>query len=188
MFRSQVLRDVIEIHPRCLSKDWKHKFLQTLQKEKNRTVNARRGAILNVQDVINYGTPKTFNGKIFTEMEYKAICFIPVVGEVYSGTITLVLPLGLLIEAEGLVKVLIQPINMPIGYKFDTNRKVFSNGIHSFGVDDNVSFKILSYRHKPGKIDCVGTIKDVSQSKPDEVSEPVGPDEPVEPDDRFLDF
>ena len=181
MFCTQTLKDTLEIHPKFLCRDWKNLFFQALQKEKNRTVNSQRGAILRIDQILNYGIPKSKNGRLFTNVEYTAISFIPAVNEVYHGPITLVLPLGLLIEAEGLIKVLIQPINMPSGYKFDPNRKVFTNGISSFGVDDTVTFRICSYRYKPKKIDCMGSIKDTLQNIV------VDEKEFIEPSDLFTD-
>jgi DNA-directed RNA polymerase subunit E'/Rpb7 len=181
MFSSQVRKDLIHIHPRDLCKDIKQKILEALRKSKNRTITPQQGVILNVYDIISYGTPMVKNSSIISYVEYQASLFFPSVGEVYTGCVTLVLPVGLLLEEEGLVKVLIQPLNMPPGYKFDGTRKVFSNGIHSFGIGSSVRFKITNFRYKPEELSCIGSIKDIIQTPPECI------DEIIEPEDPFND-
>jgi DNA-directed RNA polymerase subunit E'/Rpb7 len=187
MFSLKSFKYRFEVHPRCLSVDWKRRFLETLRKDRDRTITQASGVTLEVQDFESVDSPVVHNGKIFVTCVYNAIAFSPSIGELYSGKITLVLPLGILIESEGLVKVLIQPINMPSGYKFDSSRKVFSNGLHSYKAEDIVTFRVMNIKYKVGEINCIGSLKDIpveSENGDDNEDE----SEIIEPCDDFIDY
>lgn len=182
MFTLKNFKHKFEVHPRCLSKDWEQRFLETLQKEKNRTVVPIIGAILEVKKINSVDPPKVHNGKIIVSCNYQAIAFSPSMGEIYSGRITLILPLGILVEAEGMVKVMIQPAQMLSGYKFDVIRKVFSNGIHSYQVGDKISFRLINLKYKSDEINCIGSLKDVKEVLEDDM------ETIIEPSDEFVDY
>ena len=168
-----------EVHPKSLSSEWEYNFLTTLKKIKNRTITQSKGVILEVLNFESVKSPIVVNGKIFVDCVFQSLAFTPVIGEIYSGVITLVLPLGVLIETEGLVKVLIQPVNMNVGYKFESARKVFTNGIHSYSCGDKVLFKISNIKYKSTEINCIGSFKDIKIVSEEE--------EIVEPSDEFID-
>lgn len=183
MFSLKTFKYKFEVHPRCLSKDWEKLFLETLQKEKNRTVAPSIGAILEVQKIHSVDPPRVHNGKITVSCVYQAIAFSPSLGEIYSGIITLILPLGILVESEGLVKVMIQPAQMLPGYKFDTTRKIFGNGIHSYQAGDKITFRLTNLKYKVSEINCIGSLKDVKEVCEEELSE----ERIIEPPDEFID-
>ena len=168
MFSSSVLTHKFEVHPRNLSKEYKKRILETLEKEKNRTVSSTSGAISRVEKILQYGDIVSKNSKHFITCQFSALVFFPSIEEVYKGEITMNLPIGILIESERLVKVLIQPSNIPEGYKFDNMRKVFSNGIHSWLVGDVISFKVLNIKYKDNEINCIGSLKDVKVDDSDD--------------------
>jgi DNA-directed RNA polymerase subunit E'/Rpb7 len=182
MFSLQTFKSVFIIPPRCLSKEWKEKFLEIVQKEKNRTVSQSNGAILEVKEVSAYELPKMQDGKIIAPIVYGAFAFNPAVGAVHTGDISLILPLGILVEAEGLVKIMIQPANLPAGYKYDGARKVFTNGVHSYTVGDSIRFRITNIKYKPGEINCIGSAKDLPATEPELDDLAV-----IEPPDEFID-
>ena len=146
-------------------------------------MNQTNGALLEIQDITKVEPPRVSDGKILATVIYTAVAFMPASGEVYTGRISLILPLGILIEAEGLVKVMIQPANMTAGYKFDPARKVFSNGVHSYAADDEIRFRITNIKYKPGEINCIGSTKDIAPVvEEDEIVQ-----EAIEPPDDFVD-
>lgn len=157
MFQTRTFRDKIEFEPRALSSEWKDNLLQSLKRLKEKSISPSQGVILSVVKINHVDPPKVNNGKIIGLVEYEAISFFPSIGEVYEGVISMVLPLGLVIEAD-MIRILIQPNNLPSGYKFDASRKVFTNGIHSYGLNLSVFFKILNIQYKPDKLNCIGAI------------------------------
>ena len=164
MFSPHIFSTTLEIHPSCLSKEWRTKFLDELKKKSDRSVDPQKGVILSVEKILDYGCPKAENGKIITKVQFMADSFVPIVeGEVYRGIITLVFQLGLVIEAEGMVKVVIQPNRMPPGYTYDKARNVFTNGMHTYRIGDEISFRIVTFRYQKGEVLCHGSIKDLKE-------------------------
>lgn len=184
MFELKTFKSTISIHPRCLCREWKAKFLEALRKEKERTVTQSSGAILEIQKITEVESPEINDSKIQVTVTYTAVAFSPAIGEVYMGRISLILPLGILIEAEGLVKVMILPTNMTTGYKFDPSRKVFSNGVHSYAAEDEIRFRITNIKYKPGEINCIGSIKDLPFLSVPETDDLVV----IEPPDDFVEY
>lgn len=179
MFSSHVFMNSFVIPPNCLSKEWKRKFLEIVKKEKNRTVSQINGAVLEVDELLKCQPPKLEDGTIVATIVYRALAFHPSIGAVYNGTISLILPLGIIIESEGIVKIVIQPINLPSGYRYDSARKVFTNGIHSYAVGDVVRFQVMTIKYKPKEINCIGSMKNISHGEDEDL--PV-----IEPPDEFV--
>ncbi len=180
MFSSHIFMNTFVIPPNCLSKEWKRKFLEIVKKTKTRTVSQVNGAILEVEDLVKCEYPKLEDGMVQASIIYRAIAFNPSIGAVYNGAISLILPLGIIIESEGLVKIVVQPINLPTGYKYDSARKVFTNGIHSYSVGDIVRFQIVTVKYKTNEINCIGSMKNISREEDENL--PV-----IEPPDEFID-
>lgn len=189
MFTQSILREKIEIEPVSLCREWKTRFFESLRRQKERTIAPGKGAILSIVKLLKVESPVVQNSKLFCTIEFEALNFVPANGSVFKAEITMVIPLGLVIEAEGLIRVLIQPANMPNGYKFDSARKVFSNGIHSFGNHDVVRFLILNTQYKADKINCIGSLKDVQQVEKVDVHESTKEmeEDVLEPPDTFDD-
>lgn len=187
MFTLRSFKTQFSVPPSALSNQWKTQFLSCLSRQKNRTVTQSEGVVLEVRRILSLQPPKIVNGLICVTCSYEAVAFCPSVGELYKGKITMILPLGILIEAEGLVKVLIQLPNMPPGYKFDSARKVFANGIHSYSVGDTITFRVVNLKYKPDEINCIGSVKDIPiSSRMEERKDDDGEyDEIIEPPDEF---
>lgn len=185
MFQIRTLTEKVEIPFRCLCKNWKDEFFNILRQKKDRTVDPREGAILKVDRLISSSNPIVHNSKMFSEIKYDAISFKPSIGELYSGEITIITQLGLLVEAEGLVKVMIQPRNMPEGYKFDPVKKIFSNGIQSYSNGMIITFKIVGLMYKPTVIQCIGTVIGITQTSMKEKNEVIEEDTILEPVEEF---
>lgn len=186
MFRSTRLRDTIVVNPDTLTREYQKHFLTLLQRQKERVVHPQVGAILKVEKLTKIDSPVAVNRRLLVKLEFEALVCKPEIGKVYQGKISMVIPLGLVIEAEGLVRVLIQPANMPVGYKFDPARKVFTNGIHSFNLQDRIRFRIVNVQYKPAQINCIGSLKDlppVENLAP--TKKVVLEEEILEPPDRF---
>ncbi len=168
MFSLRLMKETIEVDPKSLCREWRKKFLDTLRRQKERMITPGVGAILFVEKLVRVEPPRAENSKLFATVEFEALNFFPSIGEIYTGEVTMVIPLGLVIEAENMVRVLIQPANMPAGYKFDNSRKVFTNGVHSFTNQDVVRFRISNVQYKPAQINCIGSLKDVPQLEKEE--------------------
>ena len=182
MFQSRPLKDKIVIDPRHLSCEWEMRLLETVKKKKEKTLSPACGVISSVTRIIHVDPPKSINGKIIANVEFEAVSFFPSNGEIYPGTITMVLPLGLMIESD-MVRILIQPANIPAGYKFDSARKVFTNGIHSYNVGEKVNFKILNVQYKQDRLNCIGGLLGVQQKEEESKSpQKVAPKENKEQD------
>jgi len=170
MFSLHSFKDKFEIHPRYLSKDWKDNILNLVKTKKNRTISNLTGAILDVVDVVVDKYLDSFNSKTFANVKYDALSFIPDTNKEYTGVISMILPFGILIESEGLVKIMIQPSNMPEEYKFNRENKTFENGKKCYSKGDKIRFKIMSTKYKTGEINCIGSMKDIEEYKePEEV-------------------
>lgn len=171
MFSLREFKHRFEVPARSLCRDWKAKFLTSLKNEKDRTVNSKTGVILSVKEFKKIHPPVMHNGKIIVDCIFTGISFLPEIQQIYQGTITLILPLGILIEVDGMVKVLIQSTNLPSGYKFIPIRKVFGNETHTYQVGDKIHFKILNIRYKPGEVNCIGSLKDIPLTQVEENEE-----------------
>lgn len=168
MFSIHQFKDKFEIPPSCLSSKCKQEIEKIVKNIKNRTVSMETGAILEVLEVEPDSKLRIVDSKIYTNVSYKCLSFMPVIDTVvYSGVITLIWSKAIMIEAEGLVKVVIQPLNMPSGFKFDAGSKTFSNSEtgESYATGDTIFFKIKKYNiGETQNINCIGSIKDINET------------------------
>ena len=176
MFTERTFNNKIHINPQHLSKNWSEHFFNTLQKTFGKTVSKDNGAILKVVKLTKVQPPEVINGNIEAMCTYTAFACKPSVGDICNGIITIVRPQGILIESNELVRVLIQPNNIPSGYSFDPVKKVFQNGIHSYAVGDKVKFKILNIKYLPNQINCIGSIKDIIVETEKDIIDETGDD------------
>lgn len=162
MFSERSFESKIEVAPCHLSKNWKENFLQILKKTMEKKISKEFGAILSVKKLTGVKLPEVSNEKTEVVCKYIATSFNPTIDEIYTGVITIVRPQGILVENSELIRVLIQPNNIPSDYKFDPIKKVFQNSIHSYGVGDKIKFKILNIKYRPNEINCIGSIKNIT--------------------------
>jgi DNA-directed RNA polymerase subunit E'/Rpb7 len=179
MFSLHTHCDTIELKCSSLHRNWRVELLKNLKRLKNRTVSIEDGAILSVEKILSTNDPVCKHGKTLCRVTYDALSFIPFIGEVYYGYITLIIQLGLIIESQKMVKVLIRHNKIPPGYKFIDSNKTFSNGVHSYAVGDQVKFKVVNLQYKPMEINCIASLE---QDLTIEVIDTI-----IEPEDTFVD-
>ncbi len=81
----------------------------------------------------------------------------PEVGKVYEGVVCMILQLGLFIEVEGKMKILVQTVNLN-GYKFDKITNTFKKNDKSIKQKDKVKVQLTMERYEKQSFSCVGKL------------------------------
>jgi DNA-directed RNA polymerase subunit E'/Rpb7 len=183
LFQAVLLMDKIEVLPKSLNRKWREEFENTLKLKKNRTVDPNRGVILNVVKLVDSQLPVVKNQKIVVNCTYQANIFRPLINQVYEGTISMIAPIGILIEEAGLTRVIIKATGGKINdYVLDRSKGVFTNHMYTYRVGNRIQFQVQNVRYCPEEVLVTATLFEKPFSTREEKDEYVV----MEPEDVFI--
>lgn len=170
------IREIISISPKDLQPDWKNRLLTTIQTIREKKVHHEFGIINKVIKIINVfqAAISRTSPSILCDVSYQAEIFNVQEGDVLSAKITRILQMGILIEYDNIMKVLIQPTGMPDRFKIDRDKKSFTDGIKILKPETLIKFKIQNIRKTPDSIQCIASLQlddDVEIVDPEDIIE-----------------
>lgn len=168
MFATSTLIENVQLPHSAMHKEWKSELLSHLKRTRENVIIPNKHAIRSIKEIVKCGPLVIRKNGIYIDVAYNAEITSPCVGEVYEGKIKHIHSLYIMVEDSG-VNVVIQPSNIP-GYKFDKDK--YTNGIHSYRINDKITFSILNVRYIENReIQCLAK-HHIENVKVDEFVEP----------------
>lgn len=102
-------------------------------------------------------TISTAGSGVFFKVELNISSLVPELGTTYEGTVCMVLPVGLFVEVEQKMKILIPVQNMQ-KYSLDKVQNVFKNGNKIIKPGDAVKVLLILKKYEKQNFSCVGKL------------------------------
>ncbi|KJE90132.1 RNA polymerase II core subunit [Capsaspora owczarzaki ATCC 30864] len=169
MFFYMTLDKEIVLHPKYFGPRLRQALMEKLYTEVEGTCDGERGFIVAItslsEEHLGRGRLMAGKGLVSYHVQYQAVVFRPVKGEVMDAIVTVVNKMGFFAEAGPISIFVSQVGGMPSEYSFDvtSNPPCFKSADMTIGaitVGSQVRLRIAGMRIDAESITTVGTIKD----------------------------
>lgn len=155
-----VVEEKIPIPSECFNGDIKQNIYKKVCERFEKKCFKEYGYVVKVYDNIQIGdnTLSTHSSVCYFNVNFTIKTLKPEPNKKYEGIITIVIPNGIFLEIEGIMKVLV-PLAKLEGYTYkdssfiSSNKKVLKKGMTLTVIMDKIRFE-------NNKFDCIGSLKD----------------------------
>jgi len=185
MNSTQRIKEWIDIPFSAMHKDWDLSILSCIRQHYEGKIHPEYGGIQKITKIVEIIDNRIMFSSPLIKcfVEYEANVLNPQEGDVISSTVTRIMNLGIFVEYDNMIKVLIQPVHIT-GYKFSDERKRFESPGTGEGQNrgtiskgDYITFEIIKIQKTPAAIRCIAKL--VERKGAEEKTEETGKTEKV---------